>query len=79
MSFVYCRVKLNGCMGVSHIDDTERWKEISGSDCVCPNCIAASKPREKRVISGGTVFDPVELEAGGRVVVDRQKSLFGDE
>lgn len=33
---------------------------------VCPACIAASKPTsEKRRISGGTRFDPVEIEAGG--------------
>lgn len=47
MNFVYCRVKLKGCLGVAHIDDTERWREVSGSDGVCPNCITASKPKPK--------------------------------
>lgn len=63
------------------------WREVKADDHakarqsdktgVCPACIEAAKPTSvKRKISGGTKFDPVELEAGGKVVVDRKKSLF---
>ena len=87
-----CRANLSGCMGLVTFADSELvngrvedWVEVGPRDGgkpheyhgVCPACIAASKPTsEKRKISGGTKFDPVELEAGGKVVVDRQKSLF---
>lgn len=94
MSFVYCRAKLDRCMGVAAFDveqlvngKVDGWDQVSESktakcrgemyDGVCPACIETAKPTsEKRRISGGTKFDPVELEAGGKVVVDRQKSLF---
>lgn len=44
---------------------------------VCPGCVAAEKRTlANRKVSGGTKFDTAELEAGGRVVVDRQGKLF---
>lgn len=93
MSFVYCRAKLTRCMGVAAFDvdqlvngKVDGWECVSRRvgvytpdyDGVCPACIEAAKPTsEKRRISGGTKFDPVELEAGGKVVPpDRQGTLF---
>ncbi len=85
MNLIECTTPL--CSSAEHFDGEtpDGWQHVLARKApegvtlamfqgVCPSCIEASKP--KRKFTGGTVFDPAELEAGGRVVEDKQRKLF---
>lgn len=74
--FIYCRADLKGCQGVTSAADADNWKDVRPDGTgVCPACIEASKPKPRK-FTGGTTFDPAELEAGGKIIDDKQGRLF---